>query len=136
MNKQQQHDLLTKHFGRVPEHYTLYPLPDEKRGGQEYACIGMTMESGEVLLFEFGFTVPGSHCIPWECLENSIPRQCKTCEWDFWRGKGTSYCTETEEISAGECPDWEISPDVLRTAAAEYYKQLHEKHYGKISVSV
>lgn len=136
MNTQQQHDLLKKHFGRVPERYTLYPLPDDRRGGQEYACIGMTTEAGEVLLFEFDFTVPGRFCLPWECLESSIPHHCSTCEWNLWRGKGTSYCTKTEEISNGECPDWDISPDALSLAAAEYYKQLHEKHYGKISVSV
>ena len=136
MTTQQQHDLFKKHFGRVPERATLYPLPDDKRVGQEYACIGMTTETGEVLLFEFDFTVPGRFCLPWECLENSIPHHCKTCEWNLWRGKGTSYCTETEEITSGECKAWEISPDVLRTAAAEYYKQLHEEHYGKISVSV
>ena len=100
MNTQKQHELLLKHFGRVPEHYTLYPLPDDKRGSQEYACIGMTIETGEVLLFEFDFTVPGRFCLPWECLENSIPHHCKTCEWNLWRGKGTSYCTETEKSAA------------------------------------
>ena len=132
----QQHDILRKHFGRVPEHYTLYPLPDDKRGGQEYACIGLTTETGEVLLFEFDFTVPGRFCLPWECLENSVPHHCNTCEWDFCRGKGTPYCKATEAICSGECPDWEISPEAVNPAVIAYYKQLHEKHYGKISVSV
>ena len=130
-----QHYLL-EWFGRIPEHYTLYPLPDDRQAAKDRSRIGMALETGEVLIFEYDFTVPGRFCLPWECLENSIPHHCKTCEWNLWRGKGTSYCTETEEISSGECKAWEISPDVLRTAAAEYYKQLHEKHYGKISVSV
>ena len=136
MTTQKQHDLFKKHFGRVPERATLYPLPDDKRGGQEYACIGMTTETGEVLLFEFDFTVPGRFCLPWECLENSIPHHCKTCEWDFLRGENTLYCPRTAEVISGECPDWELGPMAHVTAEAEYLKQLHEKHYGKISVSV
>lgn len=137
MNTQQQHELLRKHFGRVPEHYALYPLPDNKRGGQEYACIGMTLATGGVLIFEFDFSVPGILCpIPWRCLENGVPHICKTCEWNMWRGKGTDYCTGTEEIVDGECLDWELGPAAHESAAAEYFKQLHEKNYGKISVSV
>lgn len=136
MTKQQEQDILMECFGRIPERYTLYPLPDDKRRGQEYARIGMSMESGEVLIFEFDFSVPGWIGIPWECLESSLSHNCKTCEWDFWRGKGTSYCTVIEEINNGECADWEISPDAISLAAAEYYKQLHEKHYGKACVSV
>ena len=136
MNKQQQHDLLMKCFGSIPEHYTLYPLPDDKRGGQEYVSIGVTTKNGEVLVFEFDFSVHIGFSIPWEDLDNSLPHHCKTCEWDFWRGKGTSYCKATEEICSGSCPDWEISPDVLGDAKAEYYKQLHEKHYGKVCISV
>lgn len=136
MNKQQEHDILMECFGRVPERYALYPLPDDRRGGQEYARIGMTLGSGEVLIFEFDFSVPLRFNIPWEDLESSIPHHCKTCEWNLWLGKGTTYCTETEEISSGECPDWEISPDAISLAVAEYYKQLHEKHYGKACVSV
>ena len=130
MTKQQEHDILMKCFGRIPERYTLYLLPDDKRGGQEHSLIGMTIGNGEVLIFEFDFSVPGRFNTPWENLENSIPHQCSTCEWNLWRGKGTSYCTETEEINSGECPYWEISPDALSLAAAEYYKQLHKKHYG------
>lgn len=136
MNKHQQHDFLMKCFGRIPQHYTLYPLPDDKRGGQEYSRIGMTLENGEVLIFEFDFPVPGRINIPWESLENSLPHHCKTCEWNLWRGKGTSYCTETEEISSRECPNWEISPDAISLAATEYYKHLHQKHYGNTCISV
>ena len=136
MTISQQHEILSKCMGRIPEHYTLYPLPDDKRLGQDYSYIGMTTETGEILLFEFDFTVPGRFCLPWECLENSIPHHCSTCEWDFMRGKCTSYCTETEEITSGECKAWEISPNVFGIAAAEYYKQLHEKHYGKTCISV
>ena len=136
MTKEQEHDILRECFGRVPERYTLHLLPDDRRGGREYDRICMTLGSGEVLIFEFDFSVPGRFTIPWEDLENSIPHHCSTCEWNLWRGKGTSYCTETEEISSGECLGWEISPDVLSLAAAEYYKQLHKKHYGKACVSV
>ena len=130
MNKSQEHKLLLECLNRIPEHYTLYLLPNDKRGGSEYSRHCMTMEIGEVLLFEFDFSVPGRFNIPWEDLENSIPHHCSTCEWNFWRGKGTSYCTEMEEISCGECPKWEISPDVISLAMAEYYKKLYEKHYG------
>lgn len=136
MSKQHEHNLLMECFNRIPEHYTLYLLPDDKRGGQTYSRIGMTTENGEVLIFEFDFSVPGHSSIPWEDLDNSIPHHCKTCEWNLWRGKDTSYCTETEEVSSGECTDWEISPDAIRLATAEYYKQLHEKCYGKNCISV
>lgn len=127
---------LLEWFGRVPDHYELYPLPDDRRGGQEYARIGMTLGTGEVLIFEFDFSVPRRIDIPWEALENSLPHHCKTCEWDFCRGKGTSYCTAKDEVCSGECAYWEISPDAISLAVAEYYKQLHEKHYGKACVSV
>lgn len=136
MTKEQEHDILMKCFGRIPERYSLYPLPDDRRGGQEYARIGMTLENGEVLIFEFDFSVPGIFNIPREDLENSVPHHCSTCEWNLWRGTSTSYCTETEEISSGECPDWEILQDENSLAAAAYYKRLHEKHYGKACVSL
>ena len=131
MNKLQEHKLLMECFNRIPEHYTLYLLPDDKRGGQEYSRFGMTMESGEVLIFEFDFSVPCRMEIPWEDLENSLPHHCKTCEWDFCRGKGTSYCTAKDEVCSGECAYWEISPDSISLSMAEYYKKLYEKHYGK-----
>lgn len=127
-----QHYLL-EWFGRTPEHYTLYPLPDDRQAvaAKERSRIGMTLESGEVLIFEFDFSVPPQFEIPWEDLENSIPHHCITCEWNSERGKGTPYCISTQDIRGGTCPEWEISPNAIRLATVEYYKQLHEKNYGK-----
>lgn len=136
MNRQHAHSILMECFGRIPEHYTLYLLPDDKRGSQEFSRIGMTTENGEALIFEFDFSVPRRLDIPWEYLENSLPHHCKTCEWNFCRGKDTSYCAETEEICSGECPNWEISPDAINLAIAEYYKQLYKKHYGTACISL
>jgi len=127
------HHYLLEWFGRIPEHYTLYPLPDDRQAiaVKDRFRIGMTLESGEVLIFEYDVPVPCRQDIPWEDLENSLPHHCQTCEWDFMRGKGTSYCRSAQEICGGACPEWEISPDAIRLATVEYYKQLHEKHYGK-----
>ena len=136
MNTQQQHNFLMERYGRIPEHYSLYLLPDDKRGGQEYVYTCMEAENGEVLFFEFDFSAASRFSIPWEELENSILHHCSTCEWDYCRGKGTSYCKATEEISSGACPDCEIGPEAVHPAVIAYYKQLHERHYGKISVSV
>ena len=137
MTKQQQHELLQNRFGRVPEHYTIYPLPDDKRGGQEYARIGMTTETGEVLLFEFDFCV---HTIPQNVLERLVAHDCNTCTWVFMRNAhaedGWDRCQNPPQASGNECENWEMSRSAHRFAEAEYYKKLHEKHYGKISVSV
>ena len=137
MTKQQQHDLFKKHFGRVPERATLYPLPDDKRGGQEYACIGMTMESGEALLFEFDFCV---YTIPQHELQCLVQHDCSTCLWAFMLNAheedGWDRCMNPPKVPVDECDNWEMSRTARRFAEAEYYKQLHEKHYGKISVSV
>lgn len=125
-------------FGTKPEKCTVYPLPVWSPVKTENAyIISKKAENGEVFIFEFGFPVPINTCeISWRELESSIPHHCSTCEWDFCRGKGTPYCKATEEICSGECPDWDLAPDAIRLAGLEYYKQLHEKHYGKISVSV
>ena len=44
MNTQQQHNFLLERYGRIPEHYSLYLLPDDKRGGQEYVYTCMEAE--------------------------------------------------------------------------------------------
>ena len=136
MTKEQQHNFLMERYGRIPEHYSLYLLPNDKRGGQEYSYTCMEAEDGSVLFFEFDFAAACRFSIPWEDLENSVPHHCSTCEWDFCRGKSTSYCKAIEEICSGECPDWEMGPIAHNLAVETYLKQLHEKHYGKISVSV
>ena len=52
------HPLLTW-FGRVPNHYELYPLPANIEPRNEHARIGVTGENGTVYIFEFDFTPPG-----------------------------------------------------------------------------
>lgn len=125
-------------FGVRPEKCTVYPLPYWSPVKIESSyIIGKKENSGEIFIFEFGFPVPMDISgIPCNELDSVLPHTCKTCEWNFWRGKGTSYCKETTEITAGACPAWELSPDAIRLAEIEYYKQLHEKHYGKVCVSL
>lgn len=74
-------------FGRNLEHYTLYPLPDDRRAGKDCSRVGMTLESGEVLIFEFDFVPP-------------------------------------------------LFPEDCRNERADYYRRLHEQHYGKTCISV
>lgn len=137
MTTQQQHEFLQKHFGRVPEHYTLYPLPDERRGGPKYSNYGMTMEDGRVYFFEFDFCV---YTIPQDELESLIPHDCGTCHWAFMKDEPEEerklFCPLPPDDPGTGCAGWEISRSATRIAEAEYYKRLHEKHYGKISVSV
>lgn len=127
---------LLKWFGRVPEHYELYPLPDGRTPEKESDRIGMTTEDGKVLIFEFDFAVPRMFGIPWEDLDNSVQHCCETCEWDFCRGKNLPYCPSTESEQHEGCDTWELSPDMICFARAEYYKILHKKHYGKTCISV
>ena len=55
---------------KLMEHYTLYPLPDNRKGPDATYCRkSITLDSGEVLVFEFDF-VP---CAFWDDLENHIP---------------------------------------------------------------
>ena len=123
-------------FGRVPDHYELYPLPSGITPGKESTRVGMTMENGKVLIFEFDFSVPRMLSIPWEDLDNSVRHCCETCEWDFCRGKSAIYCPSAEGEYRELCNAWELSPDVICLAQAEYYKRLHEQHYGNTCISV
>lgn len=125
--------LIEKENNIMLEHYTLYPLPDNRKGPSSTYCRkSITLDSGEVLVFEFDF-VPHTF---WDDLENHIPHNCATCEWVDFRGRGTSYCKTPTETPEAHCEDWELSPDVIRFAQSEYYKYLHNKHYGTTSVSV
>ena len=130
-----QHPLL-KWFGRTPERCTIYPMPKKAGDKQNTHKTGITLENGEVHIFEFGFAVPCLYGIPWEDLNNILPHHCITCEWNFLFGCGTSYCKHEKEMTSEDCPDWEISPDAIRLASVEYYKALHEKHYGQCGVVV
>ena len=127
---------LLEWFGRVPDHYELYPLPDDRKKGVESARISMTMEDGKVLIFEFDFVAPRMLDIPWEDLDSSVQHCCETCEWNFCRGKNAAYCSSVETERRETCDVWELSPDVVCFARAEYYKILHKKHYGKTCISV
>lgn len=134
MNIQQQHDFLLEHWGSVPEHYTLYPLPDDKHIGRKYSCIGIAMDCGRVLIFEFGFVVPGPIHLPFRCFEDNVPHNCETCEKNMVQGE--PKCPIIGENRAESCHSCGIAQEIINHAAAEYYRNLHEKHYGKISVSV
>lgn len=46
-------------FGRIPNHYELYPLPVGVKAGVDHTRIGITGENGKVYIFEFDFTPPG-----------------------------------------------------------------------------
>ena len=129
------HPLLER-LGRVPEHYELYPLPNGRTPEKEYGLRSVTVEDGKVMIFEFDFAVPYWGDIPWEDLDNSVQHCCKTCEWDFCRGKSAVYCPGTEVERSETCDAWELSPDAISFAVAEYYKALHEKHYGTTCISV
>lgn len=123
-------------FGTKPEKCTVYPLPVWSPVKTENAyIISKKAENGEVFLFEFGFPV-SLDCIPWKDLENSIPHHCKTCDWAYFEAKGTPYCPNKDDVCSGSCPGWEMSWGAVSIAQLEYCKQLHEKHYGKIRVSV
>ena len=128
---------LLKWYGNTPEKCTVYPLPLWSPVRSERSCKrSVRLPNGMVAIFEFGFTVPVAHEIPWGDLDNSLPQHCKTCEWDFWRGKGTSYCRSSEEVCSGACAAWEISPESIRAAQFGYYERLHEKNYGPCGVAV
>lgn len=127
---------LLKWFGRVPEHYELYPLPDGRTAEKENGRISMTVGNGKVIIFEFDFAAPRMFDIPWEDLCNSIQHCCPTCEWGFCRGKNATYCPKTRAERTEICTAWELSPNMVSFAKAEYYKIPHEKHYGKTRISV
>ena len=133
------HYLLTW-FGRTPDHYALYPLPENQRNGKDISRIGMTLPTGEVNIFEFDFSVPPQFSIPREDLESCAKQQCSTCEWGFMHAHEEDprcdICPEPPKSQTEPCVYWEISPDAERYAAAEYYRQLHEKNYGSTRISV
>ena len=131
-----QNHYLLDWFDRVPDHYELYPLPGGITSGKESTRISMTMENGRILIFEFAFCVPLRLNIPWEDLENSLPHHCETCEWNFCRGKNVVYCPSKDGEHREDCSAWELAPDAVSLATAEYYKKLHEKHYGNTCISV
>ena len=124
-------------YGGMPERVTVYPLPvwSPVKADGSYKRSART-SAGEIAIFEFGFPALELGAVPWEDLDESLPHHCKTCEWDFMRGKGTSYCRSQEEVCEGSCTEWEISPDEIGTAMVEYYKQLHESSYGPCGVVV
>lgn len=125
-----------KSFAGIPETCMVYPLPQRPDGTQTAYRVRASAESGATYLFEFDFPVPVTPYIPWPDLDNSLPHHCTTCEWEDHRGLGTSYCRHEKEVTCGNCPDWEISPEVIGRARVEYYKALHEKHYGQCGISV
>lgn len=122
---------------QTSEHFTLYPLPEVRRGPKsEYHRTVVKTDAGEILVFEFDFVPVNAFQIPWEELESHIPHTCSTCEWKELRGHGTAYCGIPIEVTEESCPEWEISPDSLSLAKAEYYKALHQKHYGTACISL
>ena len=123
-------------FGRVPDHYELYALPDGKKAAGVKNRISVTTEDEKVFNFEFDFRVPNKNDIPWKDLDNSVKHCCKTCEWDFCRGKNAVYCPSKEGEHREACTAWNLSPDAVRIAMAEYYKKLHEQHYGNTCIAV
>lgn len=130
-------------YGGMPERVTVYPLPvwSPVKEEKSYKRSART-SAGEIAIFEFGFRAPnefpfeGVEAISWEELDGSLHHHCKTCEWDFMRGHGTSYCRSQEEVCEGSCAEWQISPDEIGTAKVEYYKQLHGSNYGPCGVVV
>lgn len=121
-------------FGRVPEHYALYPLPECKQAAREKTRISVTTEDHKVSIFEFDFRAPRILDISWEDLEESVDHCCETCEWDFCRGKSKAYCPSVAGEHREECSAWELSPSADSLARAEYYRMLHEQHYGKTCI--
>lgn len=124
------------------EHFSLYPLPENRRGPQnEYFKKVLTTDSGEVLVLEFDFNPvepfgPFAVEPQWEELERLIPHNCSTCEWVSLRDKGTVYCSTPIIKPEDTCREWELSSDALNLVKIEYYKSLHKKHYGTTCISV
>ena len=56
-------------------------------------------------------------------LEEFVLHTCGTCEF-----KGC--CNYSVPTAGAICPHWAISCDAYWSATTEYYKALHEKHYG------
>lgn len=135
MNKQYEHNLLKVCLNRIPEHYTLYLLPDAKRGGQRYACISMTMESGGAYVFEFDFFVEP---IPVGRIDNLADCGCSTCCYEHLKKEPLDNqrgcCPGPTFPDGNGCEYWAFSENALKNAEVEYYKQLHEKCYGKNAV--
>lgn len=112
------HPLLER-LGRVPDHYELYPLPDDKKGGEAYSSIVMTMDDGKVFGFEFDFSVDTLE-LPWSDNKSITEKHCQQCK--------TGGCPDNEDswvCNHAACP-----------AKVEYLKILHEVNYGKMCISV
>ena len=129
------HPLLGK-LGRVPDHYEIYPLPDDKKGGETCISIVMTMDDGKVFGFEFGFCVEQ---ITQQEMERFIPHNCSTCCWEFMKKEPERerkvVCPLPPENPGIDCEGWKISRRAMRLAEIAYYKQLHEKYYGTRCIS-
>lgn len=118
--------------GNEPEHYTLYPLPESRKGehAQTYFRRCITDDSGDVLVFEFDF-IPNP---TWEQFCGCIPHTCETCAWKDLRG--AAYCPNPTDAQDVHCEEWELDSESYRRANIAYHKALHAKHYGTASVSL
>jgi len=56
-------------------------------------------------------------------LAKFVPHTCQTCEW-------CNMCNRPEQTNGQPCTGWEISCDAFCLATIEYYKDIHQKHYG------
>lgn len=90
-------------------------------------------DAGEVHEFEFDF-VP--RLPTWEDLENHLPHNCTTCEWDWLRGKNTVYCRTPTATREEHCDNWSLSPEAIRQARLSYYTAMHEERYGAARLSL
>lgn len=106
-----------------------HSLPDNLRnsGAGVRFFKSITANSGEIHEFEFDF-VPDP---TWEQFTAHISHNCNTCLWKQLRG--SAYCPNPTETLTEECGNWDMSDSntVYKDAQLNYYKNLHEEHYGR-----
>lgn len=62
-------------------------------------------------------------------LGEFVPHNCSTCE-GIPRADGCGIAPQNTRRTE-QCSNWKIGPAAFAVANVEYYKDLHEKHYGK-----
>ncbi len=89
-----------------------------------YAMKRFETEGGPLIL-EFDFIPPEPTMTQ---LEKLVPHNCDTC---LWKGlQASSYCGAMLLPVGALCSKWEMNCAAFGTARVEFYKALHEKHYG------
>lgn len=61
-------------------------------------------------------------------LEVLAPHNCDTCAWKSLRN--SSHCGLLLLPIGTQCSNWEMNCDAFNAATVEYFKALHNKHYG------